>query len=257
MTGSPPATRGPNVLEPRRQHRPAVARTNGAPGHRLLFDLDPSLGAGLDERLCAGVASRLVVPTEAVAQGDRIDFPAARDAVAVMVVAGALALRSQVPGGRNLEILPPGSFCRPGEDNPASFVQSWIVALTESRIAIIDRPTYARLSRFPAITEEIISRLSQQGRAAHAQKAVDSQMGLERRVLLSLWHLAERCGRTRYDGIEVPIPLTHELFAEYLGAARPSVTTTLQRLVNAGLITRTANRGWLLRRDSLDRLLAE
>jgi len=239
------------------QRESTIARDGRSSGTYRLLDLDPKLARGFDERALRLAAERLIVPTETVARGEIVDFPRVAEAVVVLVADGALALRTEAAARRSLEMLPAGCFFRPGEDNPASFVRASFVALTETRLAIIDRAAYARLSQFPEITVEIISRLSWRARAAATQKAIDSATGLEDRVLLSLWHLAERCGHQRPNGIEIPIPFTHELFAEYLGAARPSVTSALRRLVDRGAVARTTNHGWLLRRDSLEQVLAQ
>jgi CRP/FNR family cyclic AMP-dependent transcriptional regulator len=58
----------------------------------------------------------------------------------------------------------------------------------------------------------------------------------------------------------VPIPLTHLNIAHLIGARRPTVTTTLNNLTEAGLLRQESNGYWLLRggppvqaRDVLDR----
>jgi CRP/FNR family cyclic AMP-dependent transcriptional regulator len=172
---------------------------------------------------------------------------------AVLVVGGAIGLRTCAGDGRTLEILTHGCVTRPDEDNPTSFVRSTMVAIVPSRLALVDD----RVCRWPPVVSEIISRLCQRARSAHAQKAMDSQLGLERRLLFCLWHLAERFGRRRSDGIDLPIPLTHELIAEVMGAARPSVTSALARLTAEGVVTRTPDRGWRLRPDSVDQLFED
>ncbi len=61
------------------------------------------------------------------------------------------------------------------------------------------------------------------------------------RIALLLWHLAERWGIVEPAGILVPLPLTHRLIGQLVGAERPSVSHALARLSSAGLVTRRPN----------------
>ena len=74
---------------------------------------------------------------------------------------------------------------------------------------------------------------------AHHQRVDD-------RLLLTLWHLAERWGRVAPDGIAVPLPLSHQRLADLIGAHRPSVTTAMGELVKSGAVTRRDDRTWVL-----------
>ena len=71
----------------------------------------------------------------------------------------------------------------------------------------------------------------------------------EGRSLVQFWQLAERWGHVDRDGIAVSLPLTHELLAKLVGAARPSVTTALGRLAERELLQRTGD-VWRLSGDS-------
>ena len=57
---------------------------------------------------------------------------------------------------------------------------------------------------------------------------------VEDRLLLTLWHLAERWGKVTPEGILVPLPLSHQRLADIVGAHRPSVTTAMGALSKAG-----------------------
>ena len=61
------------------------------------------------------------------------------------------------------------------------------------------------------------------------------------RVLLLLWHLSDRWGRVRRDGVHLELPLTHELIARMVGAHRTSVTVALRKLTGDGRLKRTAS----------------
>lgn len=74
-------------------------------------------------------------------------------------------------------------------------------------------------------------------------------VGLEERLLILLWHLAERWGEPVKEGIRIPIGLPHRLLAELVGARRPSVTTALTSLQEEGRLTSAANGCWVLLGD--------
>ena len=48
------------------------------------------------------------------------------------------------------------------------------------------------------------------------------------RLLMLMWHLADRWGRVTPQGIRIPLRLTHELLADLVASRRPSVTSALQ-----------------------------
>ena len=43
-----------------------------------------------------------------------------------------------------------------------------------------------------------------------------------------------------------PLPLTHQMVSELVGAQRPGVSVALSKLTTAGTLGRTEDRGWLL-----------
>lgn len=58
------------------------------------------------------------------------------------------------------------------------------------------------------------------------------------RLLLLLWHLADRWGRVTPDGVRIPLRLRHGMLAELLAVRRPSATAALQQLISDGLVRR-------------------
>jgi hypothetical protein len=69
---------------------------------------------------------------------------------------------------------------------------------------------------------------------------------VEDRILVLLWHLADRWGRVRPEGVTVPVRLTHEMLGKLVGARRPSVTTAVNELIQREQIARADDGGWLL-----------
>jgi len=72
---------------------------------------------------------------------------------------------------------------------------------------------------------------------------------VEVRLLILFWHLAERWGRVGTDTITLALPLTHEILAKLVGAARPSVSTALGALGERDLLYREDGL-WKLSRDT-------
>ena len=78
---------------------------------------------------------------------------------------------------------------------------------------------------------------------------------VEDRLLLTLWHLAERWGKVMPQGILLPLPLSHQRLAKIVGAHRPSVTTALGALVQGrASISRRDDGDWVLHGDPPEKL---
>jgi hypothetical protein len=58
--------------------------------------------------------------------------------------------------------------------------------------------------------------------------------------------MADRWGCVRADGVLVPLPVTHDVLAHLIGVQRPTVTSAIRRLSDAGLIHRQPDKTWLL-----------
>jgi CRP-like cAMP-binding protein len=86
------------------------------------------------------------------------------------------------------------------------------------------------------------------------QQAIGHLTRVDTRLLLLLWHLADRWGHVDRDGVLLPLRLTHQTLGRLVGARRPSVTTALNQLAAQDLIRRRADGSWLLLGDALDDL---
>ena len=73
------------------------------------------------------------------------------------------------------------------------------------------------------------------------------------RLLLLLWHLAERWGRVTPDGVRIPLRLRHHMLADLLAVRRPSATAALQPLMSEGLV-RCDEDGLILQAEVMERL---
>jgi len=127
---------------------------------------------------------------------------------------------------------------------PGPAAASWSV-LAPMRVALLDARVAALAGRMPAFAGELVARGARRARALSAQLALSQVPRVDARLHGFLWHLAERHGRVRTDGVLLPLPLTHELLAGLVGARRPSVTTALGQLSRRGAVSRVPE-GWLL-----------
>ncbi len=141
-------------------------------------------------------------------------------------------------------------------DDEGSHVQAevgWTV-LEPTSLAVLDRALVERLVPFPAIGVELFTRGTRRAHALAVSLAIAHHQRVDDRLLLSLWHLAERWGRVGVDGVALVLPLGHQRLADLVGASRPSVTTALGELARAGIVLRRADGAWLLPGDPPEQL---
>jgi CRP/FNR family transcriptional regulator, cyclic AMP receptor protein len=100
---------------------------------------------------------------------------------------------------------------------------------------------------WPQLGVELFARGTRRAHALAVALAIVHHQRVDDRLLLTLWHLAERWGRVRSEGILVPLPLSHQRLADLVGAHRPSVTTAMGELTRSGAISRLENGNWILR----------
>src|SRR5204863_9474254 len=114
------------------------------------------------------------------------------------------------------------------------------------RLAQLDRRFALTVAPWPEVSAALMDRIIQRARWLAFQLAVCHVVRVDTRILLMLWHFADRWGRMTREGARVRIPVTHSVLASVVGARRPSVTTALGRLEDKGLIERLPDGEWLL-----------
>jgi CRP/FNR family cyclic AMP-dependent transcriptional regulator len=115
-----------------------------------------------------------------------------------------------------------------------------------ARVAVLDRRFALATARWPEIQAALLDRTIARARRVAFHVSVCSLVRLELRLLVALWHFADRWGRVTHDGVHLPLRLNHELLAGVVGARRPSVTVALGRLREAGTVLRRRDDTWLL-----------
>jgi CRP/FNR family transcriptional regulator, cyclic AMP receptor protein len=221
-----------------------------APSAQVLVR-DPDLAGGLsghrlrnaERDLIAATIVAFEGPWEAEAEGE-----AARGGIGLLVLDGLIVRRVGRTGRYGAELLGPGDLMRPwqddGEDVSLPFDTTFRV-IDQSLLAVLDFRFAARAAPYPEIAGALIGRAMQRSRALVVTMAIAHYPRIDRRLLMLMWHLADRWGRVTPDGIRIPLRLTHQLLADLVASRRPSVTTGLQQLTHEGHISRIGD-AWIL-----------
>jgi CRP/FNR family cyclic AMP-dependent transcriptional regulator len=217
-----------------------------------VFDYDPDLLEGLEPEIAVHLRMRLVARRAWAEPGPwRPEF-ALEDTVGHLglLLIDGLLVRTVCLGGRECsEVVGPGDLVRPWDgDEVVASVDSyseWRV-LAPTTFAVLDRAFAARASRFPTITAQLLGRSTRRCRTLVYQATIAHVRHAGTRVLLALWHLADRWGTVTAQGVRVPVPLTHQLLAQITCLQRPTVSAAVGHLTQGGEIERSADGGWLL-----------
>ena len=152
-------------------------------------------------------------------------------------------------GRRCCELLGHGDVMRPWQwDDEGSHVRAevgWVV-LEPTRLAVLDHGLVQRIAPWPELGVELFNRGTRRAHHLAVALAIAHHQRVDDRLLLTLWHLAERWGRVATDGVVVPLPLGHQRLADLVGAHRPSVTTAMGDLSRSGALSRRENGDWVL-----------
>ena len=190
-----------------------------------IVEADPDLG----DLLSPGDLER--ARKEALARVSRLS-PGAWDATAAqepaehhrgfLIVDGLLSRTVEVLGRRCVELVGHGDVMRPWNwDEEGSHVRAeigWQV-LEETQLAVLDHAFVLRIVPWPQLGLELFNRGTRRAHHLAVALAIAHHQRVSDRLVLSLWHLAERWGRVTRAGIVVPLPLGHQ---RRVGAPRRS-----------------------------------
>jgi CRP/FNR family transcriptional regulator, cyclic AMP receptor protein len=217
-----------------------------------IVDADPDLADLLSE----GEVER--ARREALARVQKLS-PGEWDAVAALdpaihhrgflIIDGLLSRTVNVLGRHCVELVGQGDVMRPWRwDDEGSHVRAevgWQV-LEPTRLAVLDHGLVLRIVPWPQLGLELFNRGTRRAHHLAVALAIAHHQRVDDRLLLTLWHLAERWGRVHGDGIVVPLPLSHQRLADLVGAQRQSVTTAMGGLTRSGVVSRRDNGDWVL-----------
>jgi CRP-like cAMP-binding protein len=168
--------------------------------------------------------------------------------VGLLVLDGLLLRRVGVDGRYGGELLGSGDLLRPwqGEDAQPTIPRTigWRV-LRPTRVAVLDRAVAHRMARYPELTGRLVGRALERSRNLSVVIAIVHQPRVEVRLQMLLWHLAERWGQVRPDGVALTMHMTHSLLADLIAARRPTVTSAMSELSRRRLVIPIEG-GWAL-----------
>jgi hypothetical protein len=150
------------------------------------------------------------------------------------------------------ELLGPGDVLQPwlriGPDESVASEVDWEI-VEPAKLAVLGREFVLRIAPWPEITAAVSRRLMQRAHWLAFHLAVCGLRRVDDRLLMVLWHFADRWGTVTPKGVRINVRLTHEVLAAVIGARRPSVTTALKRLVEGGRLQAQPASRWLLLGD--------
>jgi CRP-like cAMP-binding protein len=218
---------------------------------------DPDLACHLDRDDVALAARQTVGFLEEVPPGTWQPLPArkGRSLYGGLVLSGLFVRELTIASGTTAELLGAGEVILPRDiHGDAPFINGRVVwtALEATRVAWLDAPFGLALRRWPELAAALLERSQQRSQRLALSQAISQFKRVDDRVLVLLWHLGERWGRVRPDGLLLPLRLTHRVIARLIGARRPSVTTAIGNLEQEGRLTRLEDGSWLLLGDAPD-----
>jgi hypothetical protein len=224
-----------------------------------LLEEAPWLGEGLGEEALATARSEVVVPSS-VHDSGAWRWSGPEPSIGLLIIGGRIArsLHVEDANAHGLEILGDGDLMRPwtfrGESLSIPSTADWMV-MAELRLAVLDLAFVRATMRWPRISINLLDSAVERTRTLSYFLTARQVSRLEARILLTLWHLADRWGHISPEGVVLELPkLTHEMIARMVAARRPSVTTGIRRLRELGVIDVRSRGRWLLRGDPVEAL---
>jgi CRP/FNR family cyclic AMP-dependent transcriptional regulator len=217
-----------------------------------IVDADPDLADLLDDSELARARRQALTRERHLSPGDW-DAAAAMEPDkhhrGFLIIDGLLSRNVNVLGRECVELLGAGDVLRPWRwDAAGSHVHAevgWAV-LEPSRLAVLDHGLVERMNPWPQLGLELFARGTRRAHDLAVALAIAHHQRVDDRLVLTLWHLAERWGRVGREGVVVPLPLPHQRLADLIGAHRPSVTKAMGELARSGKLSRRDDGVWIL-----------
>jgi hypothetical protein len=164
----------------------------------------------------------------------------------LLVLDGMLVRQTIVDDRCSVQLLGDGDPMHASDDAFSAFSRSRCQTLVPGRIALLDAGFLRRVAPWPLISCVLAERLVRQGRVLAALALTSRMRRVDDRLRLLFAVLGERWGRVTPRGIQLRLPLSHELLGQLVGARRPPVTVALRALRAQGAIVPLGQGHWLL-----------
>jgi CRP/FNR family cyclic AMP-dependent transcriptional regulator len=219
-----------------------------------LLDADPDLlGDAGPAHPLANVQLDLIRLQMGARMGPR---PSSPPSLGLLVLDGLLARRVSIHGQQRAELVGAGDLVRPwdtgAELTSLALAVQWHV-MAPARLAVLDARFVSRCARSPDVLARLAVRGVQRSHRLATQLAIADIRHVDDRLLSLFKFFGDRFGRMTPRGVHLPVPMTHDLLAELVGAKRPTVTTALGELERRGALHRLDDRTWLIRPAADDR----
>jgi CRP/FNR family transcriptional regulator, cyclic AMP receptor protein len=228
-----------------------VAGVASAHPAALVLELDPELAAGVSraERDAARQACRgslVHVPR------GRWDLPISAgerdDRIGLVIIDGLLCREIALRDHHMLELLGPRDVLqlpvatgRPRLGGPIK-----ITAAADTMLLVLGESFLRASTRWPSLLATFLRRIEAQRERLAAQGLITHVPRADHRILLALWHLADRWGEQTEEGTVLPLPLTHDLIGHLVAARRSTVTLAVSSLEADGYLRRLDQGMWFL-----------
>jgi CRP/FNR family cyclic AMP-dependent transcriptional regulator len=241
-------------IGPRRATRPSNPYSTPLPNTDIVtvLEADPELGDRLVsedyEAARRALRARVMTLEPGRWQPDDLWDRQNHPTLGLLVLDGLMIREVAVAGRPSTELLGAGDLLRPwdhdGDVGMLPIEATWVVA-NRMRLAVLDQRFLIAACHWPAVVDELCTRMVRRSRWLSFRLAMKEIMRVEGRLLILLWAMSERWGVVTPRGVHVRIRLTHEALGKLVGARRPSVTTAIGALTEAGELERVSD-GYVL-----------
>ena len=222
-----------------------------------VFDMDPELAELVPSGELGAARSAALVAVRELATGRWEPEGERVPAGGFLVLQGCLSREMSVLGETTaVDFLAHGDVLHPAAEPAMISVPagaSWSV-LEPTRLALLDAAFLISVQSWPHVTASLLRRQERRCNWLAHMLAISHLPRVETRILVLFWLFADRWGHRTAGGVSVPIPLTHLSIARLIGSQRPTVTTALNHLIDAGHLAHGGNGRWTLHGDPPSRL---
>ena len=220
-----------------------------------LFDEDPELRTALSElpAAAARAANELLVRSWSLSRGswDPAGNLQLRESDrGYLILDGLLLCRVRVGPRCSAELVGAGDVFHTDDADTHGYAtvasEASFRVLSPMCLVVLERDLMARIESLSGKASQLEHRLTERVRSLNVRLAVVQEPRLAIRLHLLLWHLADRWGRRRPDGVLIPFRLSHQVLAEYCSAQRTSVLAAIHELEKSGAVERNDEGFWLL-----------
>lgn len=229
----------------------ALEASRAQVGVASVIDLDADLAAGLSDADRDALRGPTTVRLTRAEPGApwQPPAPSAPDAsLGLLVIDGVLTRDVTVAGVGCTELIGAGDLLRPWGQYPRSVpVEVGWSVLRPARLAVLDGRFGRAIQRSPLLALRLVERTVRLSQSQAIHLAITCLTGVEVRLHVLFWHLADRWGKVTPSGVVLDLPLTHEVLGRLVRSRRPSVSTALGQLADREVLLRREDGTWLLR----------